>query len=92
MEKYLLLLIGLIFVLLLIGIVVELSSTAYTIYRVCWEAEDLNAEVVKELKDSGCNVEESICEKNQEFCTRESTTTRVCCPFRKCPKYEGIFC
>ena len=92
MEKYLLLLISVIFILLLIGITIELSKTAFMIYGNCWEAEDLKIEVVEELKNSGCSVEEGICKKNFEFCTENSTTTRVCCPFKTCPRYEGIFC
>ncbi len=92
MENKILVLIIIIFGLLVLGIFFELNKTAYIVYGVCWEAEELEENVIEKLKKDGCTIETNICEKTPEFCIKNTTTTRVCCPFRKCPDYAGILC
>lgn len=85
-------LILIVLILLIFGIFIELNKTAYMIYGVCWEAGELEDEVINQLKLDGCTIEENFCEILPEFCIKNETTTRVCCPFKKCPNYKGLFC
>jgi hypothetical protein len=81
-----------VFVAVALLVALGVTATGSVIYGKCWPVTDIEENTASQLRQSGCIVEDTYCQANPAYCTKNDAVARVCCPTSTCPENEGVAC